>query len=182
MNRIRERRPPRPGREESARPVQSRARHYPGQTIYLDRGLFLADLIQEGNLGLLKAIDKFDCKLGNRFSTFATWWIRQSITSIPLYNIPGAVASDAESPQPAQRQGAEDGPAPIRHRYPPSPYSRRDRREVRRHPGAGSTNRGQGAREAPGIERKNGDDHHHRCGHYMRCIAYAIQFDERTEF
>ena len=39
----------------------------------------LPDLIQEGNIGLLKAIDKFDCDMGNRLSTYASWWIRQSI-------------------------------------------------------------------------------------------------------
>jgi RNA polymerase sigma factor, sigma-70 family len=47
---------------------------------YMNRGLDFGDLVQEGNLGLLKAIDKYDYKKGFKFSTYATWWIRQAIT------------------------------------------------------------------------------------------------------
>ncbi|WP_391591751.1 Sigma-70 RNA polymerase sigma factor [[Mycoplasma] cavipharyngis] len=47
---------------------------------YLNRGLNLEDLVQEGSLGLIKAIQKFNYKLENKFSTYATWWIRQAIT------------------------------------------------------------------------------------------------------
>ncbi|MFH1784280.1 MAG: RNA polymerase sigma factor RpoD [bacterium] len=47
---------------------------------HVHRGLSLLDLIQEGNLGLMKAVDKFEYKRGNKISTYATWWIRQSIT------------------------------------------------------------------------------------------------------
>ncbi|HAE91232.1 MAG TPA: RNA polymerase sigma factor RpoD, partial [Tissierella sp.] len=47
---------------------------------YVGRGMLFLDLIQEGNLGLMKAVEKFDYKKGFKFSTYATWWIRQAIT------------------------------------------------------------------------------------------------------
>src|SRR4051794_20335933 len=47
---------------------------------YVGHGMSLMDLIQEGNLGLMRAVAKFDSARGNRFSTYATWWIRQAVT------------------------------------------------------------------------------------------------------
>jgi len=54
---------------------------------YTGRGISLGDLIEEGNLGLIKAVDYFDADRGTRFSTYAAWWIRQSIKYALLTNI-----------------------------------------------------------------------------------------------
>ena len=72
---------------------------------YTNRGLQFLDLIQEGNIGLMKAVDKFEYRRGYKFSTYATWWIRQAITR--------AIADQARTiriPRPHDRNHQQAGP------------------------------------------------------------------------
>ena len=71
---------------------------------YTNRGLQFLDLIQEGNIGLMKAVDKFEYRRGYKFSTYATWWIRQAITR--------SIADQAHHPHPGahDRNDQQDEP------------------------------------------------------------------------
>ena len=87
---------------------------------YTNRGLLFLDLIQEGNIGLMKAVDKFEYRRGYKFSTYATWWIRQAITRsiadqartirIPVHMIETINKLNRISRQILQEQGREPTP------------------------------------------------------------------------
>lgn len=87
---------------------------------YTNRGLQFLDLIQEGNIGLMKAVDKFEYRLGYKFSTYATWWIRQAITRsiadqartirIPVHMIETINKLNRISRQMLQEMGREPTP------------------------------------------------------------------------
>ena len=88
---------------------------------YTNRGLLFLDLIQEGNIGLMKAVDKFEYRRGYKFSTYATWWIRQAVTRsiadqahtirIPVHMIETISKMNRISRQILQETGREPGPA-----------------------------------------------------------------------
>ena len=88
---------------------------------YTNRGLQFLDLIQEGNIGLMKAVDKFEYRRGYKFSTYATWWIRQAITRsiadqartirIPVHMIETINKMNRISRQILQETGQEPEPA-----------------------------------------------------------------------
>ena len=90
---------------------------------YVGKGMFFLDLIQEGNLGLMKAVDKFDHNKGYKFSTYATWWIRQAITRaiadqartirIPVHMVETIHKVSRISRQLLQKLGREPSPDEI---------------------------------------------------------------------
>lgn len=86
---------------------------------YVNRGMHLLDLVQEGNIGLIKAVEKFEWQRGHKFSTYATWWIRQSITRsiadhgrtirIPVHLIEALNRIMRERARLEQERGVEPG-------------------------------------------------------------------------
>jgi RNA polymerase primary sigma factor len=94
---------------------------------YTNRGLQFLDLIQEGNIGLMKAVDKFEYRRGYKFSTYATWWIRQAITRsiadqartirIPVHMIETINKMNRISRQILQETGREPDPAELAEKW-----------------------------------------------------------------
>ncbi len=125
---------------------------------YTNRGLQFLDLIQEGNIGLMKAVDKFEYRRGYKFSTYATWWIRQAITR--------SIADQARTirnPGPYDRDDQQAGPhqPPVPARAGPRTDPGRDGRAPLHAAGEGpqGDEDRQGTDLARNADRRRGDSH-----------------------
>lgn len=111
---------------------------------YVGKGMFFLDLIQEGNLGLMKAVEKFDYSKGYKFSTYATWWIRQAITRaiadqartirIPVHMVETIHKVSRYSRQLLQELGHEATPEEIAERMNTSPDKVREIMKIAQDP------------------------------------------------
>ena len=162
---------------------------------YTNRGLQFLDLIQEGNIGLMKAVDKFEYRRGYKFSTYATWWIRQAITAV--HRRPGA---DHPHPGPHDRDDQQAGPdlAADAARDRPRADARGAGREARHAAGEGAqgpqdrqgadqprdADRRRGGQPPRRLHRGQGGDHPARCRHPVQPAggddAGAVQRSRRA--
>ena len=144
---------------------------------YTNRGLQFLDLIQEGNIGLMKAVDKFEYRRGYKFSTYATWWIRQAITRsiadqartirIPVHMIETINKLNRISRQMLQEMGRE-----------PSPEELADRMEM---PEDKIRKVLKIAKEPISMETPIGEDEDASIGDLIEDITIALPVEEATK-
>jgi RNA polymerase primary sigma factor len=127
---------------------------------YTNRGLQFLDLIQEGNIGLMKAVDKFEWRRGYKFSTYATWWIRQAITR--------AIADQARTIRiPVHMRGQDD------HKPRRRSYNVKPQRDHRRGVKVAHAPRREGNKDALRAWAQRERAHAGRGGPALRCHARA---------
>ena len=140
---------------------------------YTNRGLQFLDLIQEGNIGLMKAVDKFEYRRGYKFSTYATWWIRQAITRsiadqartirIPVHMIETINKLNRISRQMLQEKGREPTPEELGERMDLSEDKIRKVLKI--------------AKEPISMETPIGDDEDSHLGDFIEDDQYRVPVD-----
>ena len=144
---------------------------------YTNRGLQFLDLIQEGNIGLMKAVDKFEYRRGYKFSTYATWWIRQAITRsiadqartirIPVHMIETINKLNRISRQMLQEMGREPTPDELAHRMEMPEDKVRKVLKI--------------AKEPISMETPIGDDEDSHLGDFIEDTAVSSPIDSATD-